>query len=735
MNAKIRACLFATASLHAATASAQTDTASTQPTAAEDLMASARPAEEDGTQSYDSAYFAQSNVQNAEDMLRRLPGVPAILDAAGQVGTQQARGLGSGGDQILIDGKRLASKNQILPTLRRITASSVARIELIRGTSSKVDVQSEGLIVNIVFKEGAGSNRISGNWELNYRFDNMGWSGVDGLAAVSGNLGDLDYVFGAERNLWTPLGTAPSGGGGDYTKRARDEVYFYPNGAVQELRPQSWFRHHDKRIFTTNLTYSFGDGNQLRFNGRYQPHIIDETATTPFTRFAPGGAVSLQGIEIQNNRQRLRTIDLGGEYQRKIGAGSFSLIALHTRVNTRVQNFRNQTFPTGTLTEISKSANYQRTGEDVLRATYSFPLGKGHSLTFGLEGSRNTIEQNLSVFFDFDRDGRLEPVVNPIALAKVSELRGEAFITHNWQIDTKLSLESTINFETSRITTNYPLIPAHSYTFPKPRIDLRYNVSKLDRLRFKIERTISQLEFNNFIPVYNIVDQRIDAGNPEIEPQKTWIFELGGEHRLPGDNGSIEIKGFARLISGQIERGPFGIAASGLPFSAPVNIDNARNIGGEFKWGVRLAALGLRDVQFNGRYLRQFTRLKDPFTGRDRTIKDPWGTEFNVGLRHDLARLGLSYGANYVDTVGYQITSDIRNLDYYSRGERFDIFVEKALPHRLSLRIEAWNLAGSPEYKRRTLYTVSQANGTVLRTETYQETRDRRFAIRLRGQF
>jgi outer membrane receptor for ferrienterochelin and colicins len=735
MNAKIRACLVATASLHAATAWAQAGTTQGMIPAAAESPASAKPADVDGTQTYDSAFFAQSNVQNAEDMLRRLPGVPAILDAAGQVGTQQARGLGSGGDQILIDGKRLASKNQILPTLRRITATSVARIELIRGTSSKIDVQSEGLIVNIVLKEGAGSNQISGNWELNYRFDNMGWDGIDGLVSVSGNLGDLAYVFGAERNLWTPLGTAPSGGFGDYTKRTREEIYYYPDGAVQELRPQSWFRHHDKQIFTTNLTYSFGDGSQLRFNGRYQPHTIDETATTPFTRFAPGGAISSQGTEIQNNRQRLRTVDLGAEYQRKIGAGSFSLIALHTRVHTQANNFRNQTLSTGAFTEISKSANDQRTGEDVLRATYSFPVSNGHSLTFGLEGSRNTIVQNLSVFFDFDRDGRLEPVANPIALAKVSELRGEAFITHNWQIDPKLSLESTINVETSRITTNYPLIPARTYTFPKPRIDLRYNVSKLDRLRFKFERTISQLEFNNFIPIYNIVDQRIDAGNPEIKPQQTWVFELGGEHRLPGDNGSIELKGFARLINGQIERGPFGIAPSGLPFSAPVNIDNARNIGAEFKWGIRLAALGLREVQFNGRYLRQFTHLRDPFNGMDRTIKDPWGTEFNVGLRHDLTRLGLSYGANYVDTVGYQITSDIRNLDYYSRGERFDVFVEKALPYRLSVRIEAWNLAGSPEYKRRTLYTISQANGTVLRTEAYQETRDRRFAIRLRGQF
>ena len=100
-------------------------------------LATAPPAAApEGTTVYDQAYFANSGVQNAEDMLRRLPSVGPLLDAAGAF--QQQRGLGEGGDQILVDGKRIAAKGQLLVTLRRISPNSIQRIELIRGTSDKI---------------------------------------------------------------------------------------------------------------------------------------------------------------------------------------------------------------------------------------------------------------------------------------------------------------------------------------------------------------------------------------------------------------------------------------------------------------------------------------------------------------------------------------------------------------------------------------------------------------------
>ncbi len=689
-------------------------------------------APDSGTQVYDQAFFAQYSPNTAEDILRRLPGVPAILDEAGQTG--QGRGLGSGGDQILIGGRRMAAKNQIVNALRRLPASSIQRVELIRGTSSGSGVLSEGLMVNIVLKPGASTGGGSGSFEINYKFDNRGWDGIDGLISYSGSMGALSYVVAAQRDLWTPLGNTPTGGNGDHSKRTREEVYFYPNGAVQELRPQKLSRHHRKKIFTLNLTYPFDDDTQLRLNVLYQPFPINEITVTPFTRYSPTGAITLEQTEFHERKIAREQWEFGGEFETQLGVGKLSVIGIANRNDATTDDYRVRA-DTRTFTEVSRSGLFQKTSEDIVRGSYAFPLNGAMDLNAGGEIARNELQQDLSVFFDRNRDGLLEPVVIPTSHAEVKEIRTELFGIHNWRITGDLTLESSLSYERSKITTNYPAIPEHTYSFLKPRADLRYNITQRDRVRFKIERTISQLAFNNFVPIYNVVDDRIDLGNPEIAPEKTWIFEGSYEHRLANDNGTLEARAFYRDISDHIDRGLFGPLVGGQPQSAPVNLPKAKLMGVEAKGAVRLAMIGLRDAQINFRYLYQHSEVVDPFTGVERKMKDPYYSEATLGFRHDLTRWGASYGANMQDTGGFQLSSDVRNRDYYSRAMRFDAFVEKQLWGNLTVRFEAYNLTGSREFRRRLLYSVSQADGRISQTQYYEELRDRRFALRLRGKF
>ncbi len=701
------------------------------PAPATALPATPRGASDTNTQLYDQGFFAQYNLTNAEDMLRRLPGVSPILDGAG--GTNQARGLGSGGDQILIGGKRLAAKGQILQTLRRIPAANVQRVELIRGTSGEIEVLSEGLLVNVVLKEGVNVGG-AGAYELNYRFDDLSWSDVDGLISYANSWGRLSYTLAYEKNLWTPLGQTPTGGAQDYTRRWRDELYYSPAGVVTEVRPQRWKREHHKQIFTANLTYEFQSEGQARLNILYQPHPTKETDVTKLSRPALLGVPAGRAEELHIRRTRRDLLDIGGEVEKRIGLGRARLIFIHTRLALPVHDFRNRYEAAGPV-EISRSDSLQNTGEDILRGSYSWTLFKGQEVTLGVEGARNTLAQDLQVYFDVNRDGRLDTIAIPTAHAEVAEARGEVFANHNWKITPKLTLESSLNVELSRITTNYPFIPVRTYVFPKPRFDLRYNITPRDRLRLKVERLISQLDFGAFVPTYNVVDVRIDAGNPSLAPEDAWQYEAGIEHRLAGDNGTMEARAFYRDISGHIDRIPFGVNAAGLPFSAPGNIDKARLYGLELKAGVRLTALGARNAQVNVRYLVQSSSVVDPFTGHARKMKDPYASELTLGFRHDVTSRRASYGATLYGTTGHQLVSDIRNLEFFSRGPRLDAFVEKALWGSATLRLEVYNLTRSHEYKQRILYTVSQAAAGLQRTESYEEFRDRRFAIRLRGKF
>ena len=116
-------------------------------------------------------------------------------------------------------------------------------------------------------------------------------------------------------------------------------------------------------------------------------------------------------------------------------------------------------------------------------------------------------------------------------------------------------------------------------------------------------------------------------------------------------------------------------------------------------------------------------------------MRQDYKSELSVGFRHDIQHLKLSYGAEMLKTAGPQISSDVRNINYYYRGPRYDLFIEKGLPHGLTLRLEGYNLSGSHESQKRYIYAVSQAQGTISQIQYFAESRDRRWVLRLRGKF
>jgi hypothetical protein len=73
---------------------------------------------DENTVVYDENFFSRYSVNNAEDMLRLVPGVQAILDTRA---AQQERGFGTAGARVLINGRRFpGNANEINTNLRRI---------------------------------------------------------------------------------------------------------------------------------------------------------------------------------------------------------------------------------------------------------------------------------------------------------------------------------------------------------------------------------------------------------------------------------------------------------------------------------------------------------------------------------------------------------------------------------------------------------------------------------------
>lgn len=676
---------------------------------------------------YDAGFFTKYNVQNAEDMLRRIPGVSAILDAAGS--NTQARGFGSGGDQILVMGRRFPGKaNEITKTLRRLRAASIERIDLIRGASDDIDVQSEGVVVNLILKEGETLGG-GGNYDLNLRGNENGRAGVDGLFNYAGSMGRLGYNGGVERAIWSPA----SAGQVRWSDRFRDESYRYPNGAIQEARPQNWRRDHDKWIGTAGLTYDLPGGSRAQLNGLYEWRKVREIDTTPLIRYAPSGAETLRAVErhVRDN-DAVDTLEIGGEYRVGLARGELTALFIVNRINTPTEDVRTRQEPTR-LVEVSRSAARVRTGEDIARLSYSRPITRAINVEVGAEGARNTLRQTLDTFFDLNGDGRLEAITIPTADARVKELRGEAFANLKWSVNAALSLNGSLNYEFSNLTTNSAFNPGRTLSFLKPRLDARYKASEAGQLRLLVERTISQLDFANFVPAYNVLDDRVDSGNPGLLPERAWALEAGYEHRLARDAGVLEARIFYQNIMGPIDR--FPLRQGGVLVSAQGNLDRARLYGAEGKASVRLVPLGLPDAVVSLRGLLQNSSVVDPFTGLERRLRSDRRYALDVGFRHDVTAWRFSYGVDYKYIGAGSDQSDLFSRDIFRIGPLLEAFAERRLTRSLVLRVEAQNLLGSHEYRDRTQFLINQIDGRVRRLDRFDEIRDRRYAVRLRGAF
>ncbi|MGB4247881.1 MAG: TonB-dependent receptor, partial [Pseudohongiellaceae bacterium] len=221
--------------------------------------------ENDSTVVYPATYFSEYAPLTAQDMLNRIPGVgsatggggggPGGGGGGGNPGGG-GRGLGSGGgDQVLINGKRSAGKNNdTRGMLSRINANQVDRIEIIRGTSGALDVRGSSQVINVVLFEELSSTSIS--WEANMDRYADHETQPGGSVSVSGQTGALTYLFSAQAEPRY-----------DHYISKENSVLgdFSDNDEVREDR----IREQTSYQYSTNLSYELTPNSSVRLNGLY----------------------------------------------------------------------------------------------------------------------------------------------------------------------------------------------------------------------------------------------------------------------------------------------------------------------------------------------------------------------------------------------------------------------------------------------------------------------------------
>jgi len=621
------------------------------------MNATAAPAPDDAVTSYPPTFFEGVRPNTALDMVNALPGFS--LDTGGGV-----RGFGAAGN-VLIDGERPATKNDSLDEfLKRIPASSVARIDLIRGGAPGIDMQGRAVVANVVRKTDDGL-KLTTAWQETALYNGK----FDYGLRLEGTKRSGDTAF--EGGML--LANGADDGTGDGPRTITD-----PAGAVLQSGLDHTFGEQGTDKFTGAVETPVL-GGKLRVEGSYihTPYfsIRDDLLDDPTER------------EVEVYHQTQDTGEAGLRYDHDLGPHSSLEIYALQQLSDYSSDDRLNSFGDVETFTLGKTG-----GESILRGVWRWSARTDLTLESGVEGDYNwqtshTAETDLGL-----------PVAVPAADVLVREERGEAFADVTWRPRATLTLELAARLEASNISSTGDVISSGTFVFPKPRAVATWTPEPADQLQLRLEREVSQLDFSDFA-ASGTLGQGVHAGNPKLIPPQDWVIEATYDRHFWG-GGDVTLAARRYWLDDVIDRAPFcGVAlvpaAACDPadaFDAPANIGSGSREELSTALTLPTDKLGAKNGQLIVRATWRHSRVIDPSTLQPREISGlhPVDAEahFTQGLPKLRSHWGVDYYSAWRQTFYYYDEVDVQRL-----GTWVDAFFEYQPRPDLALKIEADNLA------------------------------------------
>ncbi len=682
----------------------------------------------DSTVTYPAEFFAGFAPNTVNDMLNRIPGITMILGGGGGPGGND-RGLGSSA-QILVDGKRMAGKsNEARSQLDRISADQVNYIEIVRGTSSTLDVQNSGQLVNIVLFESQSKTSITSEASAVYFADGKIKPG--GTLAVSGQSGRLSYVLsGLVRTGYQRTDGLEGSINGDFS----------PNDLIQSVR----FRDQTTYTLNSNLSVALTERDRIALNALYTESDPKSTLQRTITDHNTGSPI------VSYDREAIPATadnwEFGGDYEHSFENGSrFKLLFIANEQNNTTTRERFVfTDPAGPETKNLYLDTKSRYRERIVRSSYTLTLHPSHGIEAGLEAAQTTQDSNLKLGVLTARPGSpdfggLTPIASPNANSTVEELRYEPFLIHNWQINPRMTLESSLVSEFSEIEQSGDFSNKRDFSYLKPKFDFRFNISNSLQLKASLEKSVSQLSFADFSRTANEQDndQDTSAGNPDLEPEESLRFETAIDYRLPNDGGALNTRFFYYDFDNKISRIDISPSPTNLQ-STNGNVGPANAFGVALNASVRLSFINLPNALFTGSLTVQRSRFEDdpfvPVSSQRFFPHDRGG--YNLGFRHDVSALRMNYGFNYFNRInGNRFSYENDSRSTLPFPPRVSAFAEKTGFAGLTYRLELNNMFEVDRCVKRRRYAGYLRDGVIREIENICSSTGAEVVFKVRGTF
>lgn len=669
--------------------------AQTAPAPADAAPVATAPEQVDGVTSYPASFFAQFRPTNAGEMIDRIPGF--ILAAGDDV-----RGFGGAAGNVLIDGARPTSKSvSVQQMLTRMPTDTITRIDVIRGGAPGIDMQGQPVVANIIRATGASSTRTV---QLGSKY----FPQLDDFALLprieqSYRSGPITFEgsFGGRMDK-----TGDNGFGRLVRRRAGGAVFeegdFTADVDTRSIQTSGAFEYRQPRA-----SYRLNASADRVDQDRQELAELTDSLGRPFT-------------ERSRNKTRAEKAEIGGDYERDLGGDlTFRLLGLKTFKHDRANGLVINRGGTQNSLETSNS------GETILRSTLSAVPSAQLQVEVGGEGAFNFLDARSALI-----QGGV-PVVLPSANVRVEEKRAEGFVTLTSKLG-PVSLESGVRYETSTISQTGGANQSKTLSFWKPRMFATYSAGDTT-LRARVERTVGQLIFKDFAATAEVDIGTVNAGNPDLEPERAWLFEAAAEQRFWG-SGALVVTLRHELVESVVDLIPIANR-----FDAPGNIGDGTRT--EARVGLTLPLERIfAGAVFRANYARRWSSVTDPVTGMNRRISlqrpSEWDFQFVKplpGIRSTFTieaspTGGMAAGSGAFRETSYRISEIRINQD----EPVIKIILDWNARPGTQVRFQLENAIGKDRVRERILFTGPRSAGVINYTERRNAHLDPFINVRIR---
>ena len=666
---------------------------------------------------YGTDYFQRFEPLTAGDALKRVPSVTFLSDVI-ESDAPQLRGLPPGYTQILINGERVPGGSTDRSFfMDRIPAELIDSVEIVRSSSARRTGDAIAGTLNINLRDGyelnGGYVRAGGLvYDDNELEPSLGF--VWGGAVGPGRLllgGNLQGRHNPKKKESLRYGDSP------------ENVADYATEEFDNREDQTDTRDGKDYSFNGSYEIDAGDTN-FKLNGFYVKTDRTETERsfeyddpTAVTGPVPDGNLLSDNANVAKIDQENYSID--GKLTQDWSAGKTSLRVGYAKF---IEDRRETEYEIGFDVDEGDDPEFEGTltqtdikdQEFTVKLEHEIPLGETMKFVFGgyyQDKTRRTgifeAEQEGTGSFEWNQFQQ-----NPTDLAtefeeleaidggdsRIKEKRRDAFALIEGDTGA-IKWEAGVRYEHTKVrVTDYTVdedIADQSNSYGKflPSASFKLSLTDNDRIIGSVARTLRRPQFDYILPA-TLEEEVGDSdllGNPQLDPESAWGFDIGYEHRM-GSRGIVGVNFFYRDVKDLIEltnTGEEGSEGEGTFVYTPMNVGDGKVYGVEFDLSTDLGFIGLPNTGLFGNLSWLDSEITDELG--ERRFNNQSKYVYNFGFIQDFPIFGAAFGATY-RKQGAAYSRVIAEEVTTTYGAELEVFVEKRFGKKFTIRAVGSNL-------------------------------------------